>query len=93
MPAHSKSVARSAGLVHFSNAYLGLTPRALCLHPLRWLGTLPGAVIDGVSFVDCVFSGVRASEVVEASGLILFRNVKIEPAAKGRSLESQKSQA
>jgi hypothetical protein len=50
---------------------------------------LPGAVIDGVSFVDCVFRGVRSSEVVEASGSILFRNVKIEPAEKGRSLNSR----
>jgi len=40
----------------------------------------PGAVIDGVSFVDCIFRGVRASEVVEASGSILFPNVKLEPA-------------
>jgi hypothetical protein len=36
-------------------------------------------VIDGVSFVDCIFRGVRSTEVVEASGSILFRNVKIEP--------------
>ena len=48
-----------------------------------------GAVIDGVSFVDFIFRGVRASEVVEASGSILFRNVKIEPAEKGRSLNSR----
>ena len=41
--------------------------------------------IDGVSFVDCIFLGVRATEVVEASGSILFRNVKIEPAEKSRS--------
>ena len=42
-----------------------------------------------MSFVDCIFRGVRASEVVEASGSILFRNVKIEPAEKGRSLNSR----
>jgi hypothetical protein len=40
-----------------------------------------------VSFVDCISRGVRASEVVEASGSILFRNVKIEPAEKGSKLE------
>jgi hypothetical protein len=40
-----------------------------------------------VSFVDCIFRGVRPTEVVEASGSILFRNVKIEPAEKGRSFE------
>jgi len=57
-------------------------PQALCLDPLRGLGTFPGALIDGVSFVDCTFRGVRSAEVVEASGSILFRNVKIEPAEK-----------
>ncbi len=49
----------------------------------------PGAVIDGVSSVDCIFRGVRATEVVEANGSIPFRNVKIEPAEKGRSLDSR----
>jgi len=48
-----------------------------------------GAVIDGVSFVNCIFSGVRSTEIVEASGSILFRNVKIEPTEKGRSLNSR----
>ena len=43
-------------------------------------------MIDGVSFVDCVFRGVRSTEVVEGSDSIPFRNVKIEPAEKGRSL-------
>jgi hypothetical protein len=37
---------------------------------------------DGVSFVDCIFRGVRASEVVAASGSILLPNVKIEPTEK-----------
>ena len=54
-----------------------------------WIASFPGAVIDGVSFVDFIFRGVRSSEVVEASGSILFRNVKIEPAEKGRSLNSR----
>ena len=49
----------------------------------------PGAVIDGGSFVDCILRGVRSTEVVEAGGSILFRNVKIEPAEKGRSLNSR----
>ena len=47
-----------------------------------WIASFPGAVIDGVSFVDCIFRGVRASEVVEAGGSLLFRNVKIEPAER-----------
>jgi len=53
---------------------------------VMWIASFPGAVIDGVSFVDCIFRGVRSPEVVEASGSILFRNVKIEPAEKSRSL-------
>ena len=31
---------------------------------------------------------IRSTEIVEARGSILFRNVKIEPAEKGRSLNS-----
>jgi len=56
---------------------------------VMWIASFPGALIDGVRFVDCVFKGVEASEVVEASGSILFQNVKIEPVAKGRSLNSR----
>ena len=54
-----------------------------------WIASLPGAVIDGVSFDDWIFRGVRSTEVVEASGSILFRNVKIQPAEKDRSLNSR----
>jgi hypothetical protein len=54
-----------------------------------WITSFVGAVIDGVSFVDYVFRGVRAGEVGEVSGLILFRNVRIEPSEKGRSLNSR----
>jgi len=25
-----------------------------------WIASFPGAVIDGASFVDCIFRGVRA---------------------------------
>ena len=51
--------------------------------------SFPGAVIDSASFDDCILRGVRSTEVVEAGGSILFRNVKIEPAEKGRSLNSR----
>jgi len=60
--------------------------------PIRrqyWIDTFPGTVIDGVSFVDCIFRGVSSTEVVEAGGPILFRNVKIEPAENSRSLNSR----
>jgi len=56
---------------------------------VMWIASFPGAVIDDVRFVDCVFRGVNASEVVDASGSILFKNVTIEPANKGRSLNSR----
>src|SRR5437588_3640147 len=49
--------------------------------------SFPGAVFDSVSLVDCISRGVRSTEVVKASGSILFRNVKIEPAEKGRQFE------
>ena len=63
----------------------------LPLCPLWLRAGFPGAVIDGVSFVDCIFRGVRSTEVVEASDSILFRNVKIEPAERGRSLNSRQT--
>ena len=58
--------------VHLENVRSTNGPRVM------WIASFPGAVIDGVSFVDCIFRGVRSTEVVEASGSILFRNVKIE---------------
>ena len=58
---------------------------------VMWIASFPGAIIDEVRFVDCVFRGVDAGEVVEASGSILFKNVTIEPATKGRSLNSRPS--
>jgi len=58
---------------------------------VMWIASFPGAVIDDVRFVDCVFRGVQTSEVMDASGSILFKNVKIEPVNKGRSLNSRPS--
>ena len=56
---------------------------------LRASTSFRGAVVDGVSFIDCIFRGVRSTEVVEASGSIVFRNVEIEPAENGRSVNSR----
>jgi unsaturated rhamnogalacturonyl hydrolase len=56
---------------------------------VMWIASFPGAIIDNVNFIDCVFRGVEAGEVMDASGSILFKNVKIEPANKGRSLNSR----
>lgn len=58
---------------------------------VMWIASFPGAVIDDVRFVDCVFRGVQTSEVMDVSGSILFKNVKIEPVNKGRSLNSRPS--
>ena len=58
---------------------------------VMWIASFPGAVIDDVRFVDCIFRGVQTSEVMDASGSILFKNVKIEPVNKGRSLNSRPS--
>jgi hypothetical protein len=33
--------------------------------PIDCCPSFPGAVIDGVSFVDCVFRGIRSTEVVD----------------------------
>jgi len=48
-----------------------------------------GALIDGVRFVDCTFSGVQTAEVLQHAGSISFNNVTIEPAQKNRGLNSR----
>jgi hypothetical protein len=53
-----------------------------------WIAGFPGATIDNISFSDCVFRGVEATEQVEGVGSISFRNVTIEPAKKTRSRNS-----
>jgi len=45
--------------------------------------------IDGVRFRNCVFRGVEMAEVLSHAGTIPFSNVTIEPAKKGRSLDSR----
>ncbi len=59
---------------------------------VMWVTGFPGAVIDDVRFVDCTFSGVQASEVLQHAGSISFNNVTIEPAQKSPSLNSRPSQ-
>ncbi len=53
--------------VNLKNVRSTASPRVI------WIASFPGAVIDGVSFVDCIFRGVRSTEVVEVGGSILFR--------------------
>jgi polygalacturonase len=53
--------------------------------------SFPGAVIEDLRFVDCVFRGVEASEVLQNVGSILFKNITIEPAKKEPTRNSRTS--
>jgi unsaturated rhamnogalacturonyl hydrolase len=55
---------------------------------VMWVVGFPGVVIDNVRFVNCTFRGVEAAEVLNHAGSFSFENVTIEPAKKGRSLNS-----
>jgi len=56
---------------------------------VMWIVGYPGAVIDGVRFRNCVFRGVETAEMLSHAGSVLFDKVTIEPAKKGRSLDSR----
>jgi len=58
---------------------------------VMWVTGFAGAMIDGVRFVDCTFSGVQTAEVLQHAGSISFNNVTIEPAQTSRSLNSRPS--
>jgi polygalacturonase len=47
-----------------------------------------GATIDDIEFIDSTFRGIIAGEVLQQAGSVSFRNVRMEPAEKGRSLNS-----
>jgi polygalacturonase len=68
--------------VELENVTATAAPRVL------WIMGFPGAVIDGLRFLNCSFSGLTESEVVQQAGSIEFRNVTFEPARKARSLSS-----
>jgi unsaturated rhamnogalacturonyl hydrolase len=55
---------------------------------VMWVAGFPGVVIEDVRFIDCTFRGVETAEVLQYAGSISFKNVTIEPAKKGRSLNS-----
>jgi unsaturated rhamnogalacturonyl hydrolase len=55
---------------------------------VMWVVGFPGVVIDDVGFKNCTFRGVESAEVVNNIGSFSFENVTIEPAKKGRSLNS-----
>jgi unsaturated rhamnogalacturonyl hydrolase len=56
---------------------------------VMWIEGFAGAVIEGVRFSDCTFTGVSSAEVLQHAGSISFTNVTIEPAVKARSLNSR----
>ncbi|QKS01876.1 glycoside hydrolase family 28 protein [Sphingomonas sp. CL5.1] len=58
---------------------------------VMYVVSFPGAVIDAISFANCLFSGVDATEVLNTSGRVSFRNVKIEPKEKPYSLSTRKN--
>lgn len=55
---------------------------------VMWIAGFEGAVVDGIRFEQCAFRGVESTEVLAHAGSVTFRNVTIEPAKKGRSLNS-----
>jgi unsaturated rhamnogalacturonyl hydrolase len=56
---------------------------------VMWIVSFPGAVIEDVRFVNCVFRGVEASEVLQNVGSLSFKNVTIEPAKKAPTRNSR----
>jgi len=55
---------------------------------VMWVAGFPGTTIEDIEFADSTFRGVSAGEVLQHAGSVSFRNVRIEPAEKGRSLDS-----
>jgi unsaturated rhamnogalacturonyl hydrolase len=56
---------------------------------VMWVVSFPGSVIDNITFVDCTFRGVEATEVLQNVGSISFKNITIEPAKKTRTINSR----
>jgi polygalacturonase len=68
--------------VHIENVTSRSSPRVM------WVVGFPGVVIDDISFKNCTFRGVETAEMMNHAGSFSFENVTIEPAKKGRSLNS-----
>ena len=68
--------------VELQNVRSASSPRVM------WVVGFPGVVIDHVRFRDCTFRGIEAAEVLNHAGSVSFENVTVEPAKKGRSLNS-----
>ncbi|MGH8017109.1 MAG: hypothetical protein ACREIA_02280 [Opitutaceae bacterium] len=55
---------------------------------VMYIAGFEGAAIDNIRFIDCTFSGVTETEVLQHAGAVTFNNVTIVPAEKARSLNS-----
>ncbi len=55
---------------------------------VMWIAGFPGSIIDDIRFLDCTFNGVETSEQIAEVGAISFKNVKIIPAKKSKSLNT-----
>ena len=55
---------------------------------VMWVVGFPGVTIDDIRFRNCTFRGVESAEVINHAGSFSFENVTIEPAKRGRSLNS-----
>src|SRR5215212_2571008 len=55
---------------------------------VMWVVGFPGVIIDDIRFRNCTFRGVESAEVMNNAGSFSFENVTIEPAKRGRSLNS-----
>ena len=73
--------------VHVENVTSLSSPRVM------WVVGFPGVTIDDVRFRNCTFRGVEAAEVLNHAGTFSFENVTIEPAKKGRSLNSPQARS
>jgi unsaturated rhamnogalacturonyl hydrolase len=56
---------------------------------VMWIVSFPGAVIEDIRFIDCVFRGVEATEVLQNVGSVSFRNITIEPSKKAPTRNSR----
>jgi unsaturated rhamnogalacturonyl hydrolase len=68
--------------VEITNVTSKASPRVM------WIAGFEGAEVDNIRFVDCTFRGIEAAERMSFAKNVSFSNVLIEPAAKGRSLNS-----
>ena len=55
---------------------------------VMWVVGFPGVTIEDIRFRNCTFRGVESAEVMNHAGSFSFENVTIEPAKRGRSLNS-----